>query len=413
MNYTLRVITRAIRIATRSSAAPPHSGEVARERCVCGTVLPATLLPREGSGSTLEMRSPRASHETPGSALRTPRASRLEALIGASNRPPTREASPASTVRSSREAENGSDPRHVADSRRSTQQASVHARIMLFMLLWFGFSGCTLFGNKHILSTLKADPNVLAVSQMTMTATFGAVKMYGPCLTGLGPAQPTPLSTQSPSQFLACMSLVGLMRVVTVMLGLVSLKYVAVSFTETIKSSAPFFTVVFARLMLGEVTSARVRPARRPHPSPAHAPAPAPALTPASAHTPASDHAPAPTLTPGPPLRPSRLPRSTCLWCPWSWALPSARIARSPSTWYATWLSPLPFNILCACQHAVCMWHVTCGMWASWLPCLLRLYLLGGLPCGGLQQRHRLCPECLLEEVTLHTLQLRQPTGEG
>ena len=32
------------------------------------------------------------------------------------------------------------------------------------MLLWFGFSGCTLFGNKHILSTLKADPNVLAVA---------------------------------------------------------------------------------------------------------------------------------------------------------------------------------------------------------------------------------------------------------
>ena len=114
------------------------------------------------------------------------------------------------------------------------------------MTLWFGFSGCTLFGNKHILSTLKADPNVLAVSQMTMTAAFGAAKMYGPWLTGLGPAQPTPLSTQPPSQFLACMSLVGLMRVATVMLGLVSLKYVAVSFTETIKASAPFFTVVFA-----------------------------------------------------------------------------------------------------------------------------------------------------------------------
>ena len=118
----------------------------------------------------------------------------------------------------------------MADSRRS----SVHARIVVFMTLWFGFSGCTLFGNKHILSTLKADPNVLAVSQMTMTAAFGAAKMYGPWLTGLGPAQPTPLSTQSPSQFLACMSLVGLMRVATVMLGLVSLKYVAVSFTESL-----------------------------------------------------------------------------------------------------------------------------------------------------------------------------------
>jgi len=54
------------------------------------------------------------------------------------------------------------------------------------------------------------------------------------------------------------MSLVGLMRVLTVMLGLVSLKYVAVSFTETIKASAPFFTVIFARLLLGEVTSVKV-----------------------------------------------------------------------------------------------------------------------------------------------------------
>ena len=54
------------------------------------------------------------------------------------------------------------------------------------------------------------------------------------------------------------MASVGLMRVLTVVLGLVSLKYVAVSFTETIKSSAPFFTVIFARLMLGEVTSWKV-----------------------------------------------------------------------------------------------------------------------------------------------------------
>ena len=172
------------------------------------------------------------------------------------------------------------------------------------MTLWFGFSGCTLFGNKHILSTLKADPNVLAVSQMTMTAAFGAAKMYGPWLTGLGPAQPTPLSTQSPSQFLACMSLVGLMRVATVMLGLVSLKYVAVSFTETIKASAPFFTVVFARLMLGEVTSARVSPSAPAHtPAPAPAPALAPALAPAPART------PAPTTPRAPPGQPVSGPR--------------------------------------------------------------------------------------------------------
>ena len=61
------------------------------------------------------------------------------------------------------------------------------------------------------------------------------------------------------------MAVVGVMRVLTVVLGLVSLKYVAVSFTETIKSSAPFFTVIFARLMLGEYTSPQARTTRRAH----------------------------------------------------------------------------------------------------------------------------------------------------
>merc|ERR1712023_187807 len=46
--------------------------------------------------------------------------------------------------------------------------------------------------------------------------------------------------------------LVGAMRFATVVLGLVSLKHIAASFTETIKASAPFFTVIIAYLMLGE-----------------------------------------------------------------------------------------------------------------------------------------------------------------
>uniref|UniRef100_A0A3B4AZT1 Sugar phosphate transporter domain-containing protein n=1 Tax=Periophthalmus magnuspinnatus TaxID=409849 RepID=A0A3B4AZT1_9GOBI len=41
---------------------------------------------------------------------------------------------------------------------------------------------------------------------------------------------------------------------VTVVLGLVSLKNVAVSFAETVKSSAPIFTVIMSRLILGEYT---------------------------------------------------------------------------------------------------------------------------------------------------------------
>merc|ERR1719469_1090604 len=54
------------------------------------------------------------------------------------------------------------------------------------------------------------------------------------------------------------MSFVGMMRFATVVLGLVSLNNVAASFTETIKASAPFFTVVIAFLMLGERTSGKV-----------------------------------------------------------------------------------------------------------------------------------------------------------
>lgn len=38
------------------------------------------------------------------------------------------------------------------------------------------------------------------------------------------------------------------------MLGLISLKNVAVSFAETVKSSAPIFTVIMSRLILGEYT---------------------------------------------------------------------------------------------------------------------------------------------------------------
>ena len=37
-------------------------------------------------------------------------------------------------------------------------------------------------------------------------------------------------------------------------LGLVALKYVAVSFTETVKSSAPIFTVLISRVLAGEHT---------------------------------------------------------------------------------------------------------------------------------------------------------------
>lgn len=49
-----------------------------------------------------------------------------------------------------------------------------------------------------------------------------------------------------------------LLRFSTLILGLVALNYATVSFAETVKSSAPVFTVIISRLILHETCSGRV-----------------------------------------------------------------------------------------------------------------------------------------------------------
>jgi len=48
---------------------------------------------------------------------------------------------------------------------------------------------------------------------------------------------------------------IGSLRFATAFLGLYALKYVEVSFTETVKSTAPAFTLILSGLLLGEKTS--------------------------------------------------------------------------------------------------------------------------------------------------------------
>ncbi|KTF76309.1 hypothetical protein cypCar_00049250 [Cyprinus carpio] len=86
---------------------------------------------------------------------------------------------------------------------------------------------------------------------MLSTTVIGCVKMFVPC-----PLYHHKSRTEYPPNFLMTMLFVGLMRFTTVVLGLVSLKNVAVSFAETVKSSAPIFTVIMSRLILGEYTGA-------------------------------------------------------------------------------------------------------------------------------------------------------------
>ena len=68
------------------------------------------------------------------------------------------------------------------------------------------------------------------------------------------PGTPSKSITKS-AHFIRDMSIVGILRGLTVVLGLVALEHVPVSFVETIKATAPAFTVVFARLILQERTA--------------------------------------------------------------------------------------------------------------------------------------------------------------
>lgn len=142
---------------------------------------------------------------------------------------------------------------------------------------WYLTSFSTLLLNKYLLSELGVRPNTLAVVQMISTAIYGALKeiVLKPFTRSRGGQKVNKVSDQlrnmesggvlsngdkekgpksSFRQKFFQMSIVGVMRFATVVLGLVSLKHVAASFTETIKSSAPFFTVFFAWIMLGETT---------------------------------------------------------------------------------------------------------------------------------------------------------------
>ena len=68
------------------------------------------------------------------------------------------------------------------------------------------------------------------------------------------PGTPSKSKDRMTYHFVRDMSVVGVLRGLTVVLGLIALEHVPVSFVETIKATAPAFTVVFARLILQERT---------------------------------------------------------------------------------------------------------------------------------------------------------------
>ncbi|XP_075045954.1 solute carrier family 35 member E2B [Mixophyes fleayi] len=128
-----------------------------------------------------------------------------------------------------------------------------NSRALVYLSLWFFFSFCTLFLNKYILTLLEGEPSMLGAVQMLTTTFIGCIKMFIPCCLYQHKKR-----ISYPPNFIMIMLFVGIMRFSTVVLGLVSLKNVAVSFAETVKSSAPIFTVIMSRLILGEYTGMMV-----------------------------------------------------------------------------------------------------------------------------------------------------------
>jgi len=132
----------------------------------------------------------------------------------------------------------------------STDLGLCNMMAVWYLFLWYFFSGCTLFMNKYILSSLNGDPTLLGTVQMLMTMLGGYIQIK------MGK---NPIRSKKPEGFFKQMTIVGGLRFLTVLLGLLALNYVAVSFTETVKSSAPAFTVVISRLILGQMTGLYVK----------------------------------------------------------------------------------------------------------------------------------------------------------
>lgn len=126
-------------------------------------------------------------------------------------------------------------------------------RQTVMMSLWYLFSFGSIISNKYILSTLDGDASLLGETQMVCSVVFGALKMYLPCC--LFHRTSGHHQDGSKFHFFRNMAILGWMRFATIVCSLITLKYVAVSFSETIKSSAPIFTAIIAWFMLGDKSS--------------------------------------------------------------------------------------------------------------------------------------------------------------
>ena len=141
----------------------------------------------------------------------------------------------------------------------SSDNSLFSSKAIKCVILWYFFSFTTLFLNKYIVSYESGDTTILAIFQLMSCAICSGLQLrYWPSIKRLitSPSERNEKkSVIMRSNFSRSLIAVGTLRYSTILLGLIALWFVEVSFAETVKSSAPVFTVLITRFVLGEQTS--------------------------------------------------------------------------------------------------------------------------------------------------------------
>mmetsp|Transcript_48531 Transcript_48531/g.113625 ORF Transcript_48531/g.113625 Transcript_48531/m.113625 type:complete len:471 (+) Transcript_48531:85-1497(+) len=140
----------------------------------------------------------------------------------------------------------------------ASQKGVANQRVVVTIVLcWYLVSFLGIVLNKHMLSDESpVDPRHLALVQTMTTVLLGGMLQARSTGAEMLTGGDKDLCLSRSWKKVGAIGCLGLLRFLTIVFGLISLKHVAASFTETVKASGPFFTVVAAYLFLGEKTSA-------------------------------------------------------------------------------------------------------------------------------------------------------------
>lgn len=131
-------------------------------------------------------------------------------------------------------------------------EAKLRLRAAGVLTVWYLFSFATLFLNKYVLAYEQGDAALLAVLEMLTVCVMSYLHLR------IGAKTSRSSTIFSRAIFDRKSLVLGALRFLTLVLGLIALNFVAVSFAETVKSSAPMFTVVISFLLLRERTTMAV-----------------------------------------------------------------------------------------------------------------------------------------------------------